>query len=120
MCVGLPGAQYTGTIIAGATCTQTAVYATATVPPPSNIAKGTTQACGRYYTVLSGDNRSLIALNNTITTGFLRASIPLSTPTARISSQDSHNAYFLLLTGTRIAPLGATLLQRMSLPQLQH
>lgn len=69
MCVGLPGTQYNGSTIVGATVTQTAVYATATVPPPSNIAKGTTQSCGKYYTVQSGDSCSLIALNNTIAIG---------------------------------------------------
>ena len=66
VCVGLPGTPYNGTTIAGATGTQTAVYATATVSSPSNIAFDTTTQCGKYYTVLSGDDCSLIALNNTI------------------------------------------------------
>lgn len=35
--------------------------------PPSNVAHGTTKSCGKYYTVQSGDDCSLIALNQTIT-----------------------------------------------------
>ncbi|EPE06530.1 hypothetical protein F503_02658 [Ophiostoma piceae UAMH 11346] len=66
VCVGVPGEAYTGTLIPGATATQTAVYATATVPAPSNIAKDTTTHCGEYYTAVSGDNCALIATNNTI------------------------------------------------------
>lgn len=66
VCIGQTGETWNGTTIAGATATQTAVYATATVPAPSNLAYGTTTQCGRYYVVQSGDDCSLIALNNTI------------------------------------------------------
>ena len=66
VCVGVPGEAYTGTLIPGQTVTQTAVYATATVPPPSNIAKDTTTHCGKYYTPVSGDTCARVANNNTI------------------------------------------------------
>ena len=38
-------------VIAGATVTQTAVYATKTIPRPSPVASGTTKDCGKYYVV---------------------------------------------------------------------
>jgi hypothetical protein len=50
---------------AGATGTQTAVYATSTVAPTGPTASGTTQ-CGKYYDVQAGDMCQLIALNNSI------------------------------------------------------
>jgi hypothetical protein len=40
ICVGLPGAQYNGTVIPGATVTQTAIYATTTVQPPGPVGSG--------------------------------------------------------------------------------
>ncbi|KAI4761457.1 hypothetical protein E4T52_06394 [Aureobasidium sp. EXF-3400] len=67
---------YDGTTIANATVTQTAVYATATVSPPSNVARGTTPFCGKYYTVQSGDDCSLIALNKTISIGLFESINP--------------------------------------------
>jgi LysM repeat protein len=76
VCVGLPGTAYNGTTIIGATVTQTAVYATATVSPPSNVARGTTSFCGKYYTVQTGDDCSLIALNKTISIGLFESINP--------------------------------------------
>jgi LysM repeat protein len=76
VCVGLPGTAYNGTTIAGATVTQTAVYATATVSPPSNVARGTSPFCGKYYTVQTGDDCSLIALNKTISIGLFESINP--------------------------------------------
>ncbi|KAG9563621.1 hypothetical protein KCU71_g6667, partial [Aureobasidium melanogenum] len=67
---------YDGTTIAGATLTQTAVYATATVSPPSNVARGTTPFCSKYYTVQSGDDCGLIALNKTISIGLFESINP--------------------------------------------
>ncbi|OOF93376.1 carbohydrate-binding module family 50 protein, partial [Aspergillus carbonarius ITEM 5010] len=66
VCVGQAGATWTGTTIPGVSATQTGVYATTTVPVPSNLAYDTTTDCGRYYVVQAGDDCSLIALNNTI------------------------------------------------------
>ena len=40
VCVAQPGVVWSGTTIAGATVTKTAVYATATVPPPGAVAHG--------------------------------------------------------------------------------
>lgn len=40
ICVSPPGGNWTGTTIAGATATQTAIYATATVAPPGPVAFG--------------------------------------------------------------------------------
>ncbi|KAH9206729.1 hypothetical protein DL95DRAFT_347253 [Leptodontidium sp. 2 PMI_412] len=76
VCIGLPGTPYNGTTIAGATGTQTAVYATATVAAPSNLAFQSTTQCGKYYTVVTGDDCSLIVLNNTITLSLFEAINP--------------------------------------------
>ncbi|KAJ6086049.1 LysM domain protein [Penicillium sp. IBT 16267x] len=75
-CVGQAGAVWTGTTIPGASTTQSGVYATTTVAAPSNLAYGTTTDCGRYYDVQSGDDCSLIALNNTITISLFEAINP--------------------------------------------
>jgi hypothetical protein len=40
LCISQPGVVWNGTTIAGATGTQTALYATATVTPPGNVAFG--------------------------------------------------------------------------------
>lgn len=60
ICVSPPGGQYTGTTIAGATATQTAVFATATVAPPGVIPYGTTLGCGKWYTVKQYDTCQLL------------------------------------------------------------
>lgn len=71
-----------GTTIPGASLTQSGVYATTTVAAPSNLAYGTTTDCGKYYEVQSGDDCksgddcSLIALNNTITITLFEATNP--------------------------------------------
>ncbi|KAF2154796.1 carbohydrate-binding module family 50 protein [Myriangium duriaei CBS 260.36] len=67
VCVAQPGPAWTGTTIAGASATKTAIYATATVVPPGATAHGTTKSCGKYYKVNLGDDCHLIALNQTIT-----------------------------------------------------
>ncbi|TKX23426.1 LysM domain-containing protein 1 [Elsinoe australis] len=67
LCVSQPGQVWTGTTIAGASATKTAIYATATVAPPGATAHGTTQKCGKYYKVSLRDDCHLIALNQTIT-----------------------------------------------------
>ena len=46
--------------------TQTGVYATATITPPSPTPFGTTSQCGRYYEAQSGDYCQQISLNNSI------------------------------------------------------
>lgn len=76
VCVGQAGATWTGTTIPGASATQTGVYATTTVAAPSNLAYGTTTDCGQYYIVQSGDDCSLITLNNTITVSLFEAINP--------------------------------------------
>jgi LysM repeat protein len=93
ICASPPGGAPTLTTIVGATVTQTAIYATATVSRPSSVAPGTTIDCGRYYDVqlvsnistqlliiyyvferaltshIQGDTCQLIALNSTISLG---------------------------------------------------
>ncbi|OQE12254.1 hypothetical protein PENVUL_c001G06580 [Penicillium vulpinum] len=76
VCVGQAGEVWTGTTIPGASTTQIGVYATTTVAAPSNLAYGTTTDCGKYYDVQSGDDCSLIALNNTITISLFKAINP--------------------------------------------
>lgn len=98
ICVGIPGGQmWNGTTIAGATTTQTAAYATATVAPQGATAAGTyiepevclklegyyltinlgtTAKCGEYYKVQSGDICQLVALNNTISIALFEAINP--------------------------------------------
>ncbi|KAF7507847.1 hypothetical protein GJ744_010011 [Endocarpon pusillum] len=66
ICVSLPGELYNGTVIPGATVTQTAIFATATAAIPSNAAPGSTRKCGKWYTVQSGDYCQIVALNHTI------------------------------------------------------
>lgn len=66
ICVGLPGATWTGTTIEGATVTKTTPYASSTIAPPTNVATGTTRKCGKFYTVQPGDICQKVALNNTI------------------------------------------------------
>ena len=86
-------------VIAGATVTQTAVYAATTVARPSPVASGTTKDCGKYYVVqyvsrsspyvsssvsyelpltntLQGDTCQLVALNQTIALGLFEAINP--------------------------------------------
>ncbi|KAA8896313.1 hypothetical protein FN846DRAFT_965309 [Sphaerosporella brunnea] len=70
ICLSPPGgATWTGTTIAGATVTQTAIYASTTVAPPGAVASGTTRDCGRWYEVQAGDYCQLVALNQTIALG---------------------------------------------------
>ncbi|GAA91092.1 carbohydrate-binding module family 50 protein [Aspergillus luchuensis CBS 106.47] len=76
VCVGQAGSTWTGTTIPGASATQNGVYATTTVAAPSNLAYGTTTNCGQYYVVQSGDDCSLVALNNTITVSLFEAINP--------------------------------------------
>ena len=51
ICVSPPGGVKSLTTIAGASVTQTGVYATATVDRPSPVASGTTRKCGKYYQI---------------------------------------------------------------------
>jgi hypothetical protein len=51
ICVGPPGGFQNFTTIAGASVTQTALYATTTAARPSPVASGTTPRCGKYYLV---------------------------------------------------------------------
>jgi hypothetical protein len=51
ICVGPPGGFQDFTTIAGASVTQTALYATTTAARPSPVASGTTPHCGKYYQV---------------------------------------------------------------------
>ncbi|KAJ6020328.1 carbohydrate-binding module family 50 protein [Penicillium canescens] len=66
ICVSPPGGVQNLTTIAGATATQTGIYATTTASRPSPVATGTTLDCGKYYQVQAGDNCQLISLNQTI------------------------------------------------------
>ncbi|KAJ5113891.1 carbohydrate-binding module family 50 protein [Penicillium angulare] len=66
ICVSPPGGVQNLTTIAGATATQTGIYATTTASRPNPVATGTTLDCGKYYQVSSGDNCQLISLNQTI------------------------------------------------------
>ncbi|KAK6008144.1 hypothetical protein QM012_000047 [Aureobasidium pullulans] len=76
ICINQPGPIWTGTTIAGATATKTAVYATATATSPGTLAYGTTSRCGKYYEVQTGDDCHLIALNFTISIGLFEAINP--------------------------------------------
>lgn len=51
ICISPPGGIPTLTAIAGATVTQTAIYATATAARPTPVGQGTTTKCGEYYSV---------------------------------------------------------------------
>ena len=66
VCLSPAAGTYTPTTIAGATVTQTGVYATATITPPSPTPFGTTSQCGRYYEAQSGDFCQQISLNKSI------------------------------------------------------
>lgn len=66
VCVSPPGGTPTLSTIAGATVTQTAVYAASTIAPPGTVPSGTTRHCGKWYQVQPGDFCQLIALNQTI------------------------------------------------------
>ncbi|MCJ1435514.1 hypothetical protein MMC27_004888 [Xylographa pallens] len=73
ICVSPPGGVQNLTTIAGATVTQTAIYATATTLRPSPVASGTTVDCGKYY---EGDNCQLVALNQTISLSLFQSINP--------------------------------------------
>ncbi|KAH8731852.1 hypothetical protein GQ44DRAFT_735576 [Phaeosphaeriaceae sp. PMI808] len=66
ICLSPPGGPVSVSTIPGATVTQTGIYASATVAPPSPIGAGTTRKCGKYYKVLPNDYCQLLALNQTI------------------------------------------------------
>lgn len=66
ICISSPGGTWNATTIAGATVTQTSIYAASTVKAPGAAASGTTPLCGKYYQVQSGDYCQLIAINQTV------------------------------------------------------
>jgi len=76
ICVGPPGGFQNFTTIAGASVTQTALYATTTAARPSPVASGTTPRCGKYYLVQAGDYCQLVALNATISLNLFEAINP--------------------------------------------
>ncbi|OXV07777.1 hypothetical protein Egran_04458 [Elaphomyces granulatus] len=76
ICVGPPGGFQNFTTIAGASVTQTALYATTTAARPSPVASGTTPRCGKYYQVQAGDYCQLVALNATISLNLFEAINP--------------------------------------------
>ncbi|QIW94574.1 hypothetical protein AMS68_000092 [Peltaster fructicola] len=66
LCISPPGGVPSLTTIAGATVTQTAIYASTTAARPSPVGDGTTTRCGDYYKVNYGDTCQNIALNQTV------------------------------------------------------
>ncbi|KAH8649260.1 hypothetical protein BX600DRAFT_554788 [Xylariales sp. PMI_506] len=76
ICIGPPGGYANFTTIAGATVTQTAIYATTTTSRPSPVASGTTLNCGKYYLVEPGDYCQLVAVNATISLDLFEAINP--------------------------------------------
>ena len=100
VCLSPAAGTYTPTTIAGATVTQTGVYATATITPTSPTPFGTTSQCGRYYEAQSGDYCQQISLNNSISVSpCSRRSTRPSTQIVRILIQDSTTASFLRRIG---------------------
>ncbi|KKK25242.1 hypothetical protein ARAM_003183 [Aspergillus rambellii] len=76
ICVSPPGGVQNLTTIAGATATQTALYASTTASRPTPVATGTTLDCGKYYLVQAGDTCQLISLNQTIALNVFEAINP--------------------------------------------
>ncbi|KZF20250.1 carbohydrate-binding module family 50 protein [Xylona heveae TC161] len=66
ICVSPPGGVQNLTTIAGATSTNSGIYASTTTSRPSPVASGTTLYCGKYYMAQLGDTCQLVSLNQTI------------------------------------------------------
>ncbi|KAF4552682.1 LysM domain-containing protein 5 [Elsinoe fawcettii] len=72
LCLSPPAGNYTPTAIPGATATKTQIYATATVRAPGPKASGTTNNCGKWYEVKSGDDCQQISVAYSIAVPLLK------------------------------------------------